>query len=54
MAKSKKLDVKVVNKGCSKADMFITSESAIDDYDLGEFDISKKGVISFDGGLIFD
>ena len=53
-AKSKKLDVKVVNKGCSKADTFITSESTIDDYDLGEFDISEKGVISFDGGLIFD
>ena len=48
-AKSKKLDVKVVNKGCSKAYTFITSESTIDDYDLGEFDISEKGVISFDG-----
>ena len=53
-AKSKKLDVKVVNKGCSKVDTFITSESTIDDYDLGAFDISENGVISFDGGLIFD
>ena len=53
-AKSKKLDVKVVNKGCSKVDMFIMSESTIDDYDLGEFDISEMGVISFDGGLNFD
>ena len=53
-AKSKKLDVKVVNKGCSKVDTFITSESTIDDYDSGEFDISKMGLISFDGGLIFD
>ena len=27
------------------------SKSTIDDYDLGEFDISENGVISFDGGV---
>ena len=44
VVKRKRVESIVVNKGCSKVDNIVTSESTIDDYELGDFSITDTGV----------
>ena len=53
VVKRKRVESIVVNKKCSKADNIVTSESTIDEYELGGFSITDTGIINFDGDLMF-
>ena len=53
VVKRKRVESIVVNKGCSKVHNVVTSESTIDEYELGDFSITDTGVINFDGDLMF-
>ena len=50
-----KISTRVVNKGCSKVDKTIAVETTVDSYDeLDDFTITDKGVIAFDGEVMFN
>ena len=53
VVKCKRVESIVVNKKFSKVDNVVTSESTIDEYELGDFSITDTGVINFDGDLMF-
>ena len=53
VVKRKRAETIVVTKKCSKVDNVVTSESTIDEYELGDFSITDTVIINFDGDSMF-
>ena len=52
--KCNQIESTIINKVCSKADLVVTFEATIDEYDLGKFSIFDMRIVNFDGELMFN